>query len=288
MLGTTAGTGTRSPTGFLRPGLALARLGRKNGLVVQTQTTRWRRLGRAGDLIRTHFPEKPVVRANGWMPEWLAILNQFLIYVEEAGWFEWDYDILNEFYEMAQNDSPPLEEVDGPDWWEPAGLAECAQPLDIIPVRTFGFTIDDWSWKGDIGRHPPLALLDGLLGEGQWLFSEADLDFSIFDKLPPITSAKDRWRRLNTLDTTSLSEPLCWLPEMARYACGQTGNIIMDTPRTDINWMTDWYHWDNPTDLAFIRQQWAETKVIRGRIQMFLEWCEGEEQLEIILKLVEK
>ncbi len=69
---------TNSSPQLLMPDLALARLARANGLVVeQNYFPHWRRLRQAEDLIDRYFPGKPVVGKTHmcFSPNWHTVLS---------------------------------------------------------------------------------------------------------------------------------------------------------------------------------------------------------------------
>ena len=283
LIGTLPHARPQAAARFLRADSVLARV-----LKVPEPTYVWRLEGKAMSLVAHYFPDKldETQQVESWLfPDWAMKLQFFLKQVEDAGWFDIDWDLLNYLAEWAQNDEAEGDDSSDPDWM-PLGLCYMAEYLDGIPVKTFGFNPE--SPADDIGQYPPLALLEAILSaEKQYRFTGYSLDFDVFEQLPPDLAAdqlEQAWKRIDDLGT-GLEQPLCWLPEMARFACDRTGNAVLDQ-QTDITmdlWPTQWSWTD---DLDLIREQWTEAQPTLTRVKQFLEWAEGEEQLDRILKIV--
>ncbi len=260
---------TNSNHRLLMPDLALARLARANGLVVeQNYYPRWRRLRQAEDLIERYFPGKPVVGKTHmcFCPDWLGVLSTFLDYVEQAGWFGVDWPTLDYLLLWAQDDYQETDEELNDLNWEAPGFAISADYLTGIPVKCFGLGgIYGCFDESPLMQYPPLQMLWALLGCPVGLVQHYLPNFPVFHNLiwtQAIQTAAQR--RLARLDITTLPKPLCWLLEMSKYACAKTGNVIMDTTIDATNdlWPMQW-RWD--TDLDFIKEQWAEAEAIRER-----------------------
>ncbi|MCK6623653.1 MAG: hypothetical protein DPW09_30895 [Anaerolineae bacterium] len=237
-------------------------------------------------LIQHFFPERlwDVLSED----EWVSILRHFLQLVKKQNWFELDWTSMDDAYRWAQEETPETEEDQNNPDWLPQGLEYLSMTLDFIPIKCYGFSDD--GWHNDITEHPPLELLKILLGPGGHEVSSgliAKLGDS--DLLPDDWDEEDKdeacWR-LETLDASSLPEPLAWLPEMARYACGETGNIFLDKYPDWEDWTEGWFRWDNSNHLELLRQEWVEAQSALARIEVFEILTNNRESLRFILELL--
>ncbi len=231
---------------------------------------------RALQLMYHHFPDLlwDVIPEYGW----LDVMRYFLRCVEGEGWFGIDWNNLDDLYQWAMDDYPETEEEENDPNWEPSALHYMALALEQIPVKCFGF--DDWGFN-ELDQDPPLLLLNCLLDPHGFDFAKNFGEFDLGERDP----AGANWDHLNALDSTRLSPPLCWLPEMARYACAETGNPLMDHSSHFEKWQfSSWYSWD--TDLDTLRQDWQKAQAMLKRVRQFIAWADTEAELEIIFDLV--
>lgn len=85
--------------------------------------------------------------------------------------------------------------------------------------------------------------------------------------------------RLNTADFSAYDAPLCWLPEVARIVCGETGNPLLDTS----NYMDDevtHYSWDQADQ---VRELWQQAKPEVEKLREFSTWCTGPAEMQAVI-----
>ena len=213
-------------------------------------------------LVHTYFPgEMPEVVLN---PNWYEILIYFLRLVHHH-WFEIDWDTISLLEEANYYECPDLEEDLNDPNWESDALKVLVMVLEDIPFRPFSFN-DEVSARSRIGVSPILLKLrDTFQVESlsQSLGQATNVDRKILPWLP-----------LDKLPDQPL--PLCWLPDMIRYVCGQTGNPWLDNSPNFINWVeNDWFHWNKDIDL--IKNSIRSATAIRRRARKFARWAEENE-----------
>ncbi len=152
----------------------------------------------------------------------------------EAGWFPVNWDILN----LAWAGWLGFEdESDGGD--------HLAEFLDCIPVEYYGFTRDE------LPNFPEMELCRYLFDDflpGARLLADVelyDIDWRAADR----AAAWERLREIEA-DPDPYPEPVRRLPELVRWACGRTGNIILDRA------------YDPPDDYRF--PSWSELEQVKG------------------------
>lgn len=193
---------------------------------------------------------------------WEDMLHEILRQCEAWDWFPVDWDLLNQDYEA----------------WLSSGEEEYFnQWLEFIPVERFGFSDYDEEWPE---AFPPLALLKGLL-DGDWgedilvsLIDEYGLDADWHN-----ITQYDLWQRLTFDDFSGYGPPLCWLPEMARIACGRTGHELLDWS----NYFEDdpdYYCW---SELERVKELWRTAKPTVQHMREFLRWCGGPDEMQLIV-----
>lgn len=226
-------------------------------------------------LFRQLYPQ--VMYDNLPVDDWTDLLRYFLLVVEEDRGIKMDWPALDDLYQWAQ------EEEEDEDW-EPSGLAYLGLCRRIIPVDCFGFYSEGFSGR-DIHDYPALHLLNGLLEYRGWALPDGP-EWKFLRDLRGWEEADKAAARehLERLDTGNLPEPLNWLPEMARYAIGETDNELLDQPAGFEKWDEGWFKWG---ELDRVCELWAETQVFIQRSDFFNEWaCADVQRLKQITELV--
>jgi hypothetical protein len=74
-------------------------------------------------------------------------------------------------------------------------------------------------------------------------------------------------------DPGAWPEPIRNLPELARFACHRTGNVVLDqvfNPYQNGPWLT----WAN--EMSQLAQCWKRAKPVIGQCNRLVAWCEHE------------
>lgn len=201
---------------LLKPGAFLARR-RPVGLTALGRRLRAaHRTGLALQLLAEFFPEQVTGRYRNLAGQsWWQLLHHLVSLVEGERWFEIDWESLN--LAWAAWEEEPAE----------AGR-QLALWLQYVPVRLHGFSPGD-----SLFEYPPLELMRALFDpELTTVSSNVLIEAELWDNLAG-WGAADRaraWERLNELeaDPGLYPEPARWLPELVRWACGRTGNFLLD------------------------------------------------------------
>ena len=242
-------------------------------------------------LIHTFFPE--ALNLLMMRSDWVELLRSFLSLVVTQNEIGLDLGLANDIYRWVMEEGYSLadETFENPEQL-PAHLEAWANFLKYIPICGYGFGDElELYTSTDISEHPPFQLLKILLAPGGH-----DLPAGLREKMGNVFlfpedwdegRKKMAWLRLATFDL-SLPQPFCWLPEMAKYACGELGNIYLDNASmyTEKDWGGAWYEWNNPGDLEMLQRHWIEAQPIMDRIRIFEERTWNPESLVILLKLV--
>jgi hypothetical protein len=192
------------------------------------------------------------------LAEWPVILTVFLDAVENAGWFELNWRVLGESHQyMLSEDSDNGDRL--------------ALFLTYIPVKMFGLN----EQNGKIFEMPPMELLRALLHTSPQVITvklreDLNLDW-LEDWMRNPQGRKEAWGKLNHIEThpADYPDPLRFLPELARWACGNTGNPLLDhhfDPRRD----GPWFRWD--TELTAIQSAWRRAKPVYEAYLRLMEW----------------
>lgn len=274
----------------------------KLSMVAHAISTEWRRIA-VLRLCHTYFPEavRDIIPIIGW----IDALRYFLAHIDQAGWFEPDWRSLNQLIQFAYEDYPESEEEEQDPDWEPDAFGPLADAFSNIPVEAFGL-YDALSGPVDMASWPPLLLLNCLCYPDGFNLEKNFPDLAKRSEAKELRTIKvglpseigqlkqirkniqeTNYRRTQALDLTRLEYPINLLPEITRYACGKTGNPLMDNSSNFENWSgfgEDWYSWD--TDLDQLKGDWQMAQAMLGRIEAFLMWADSENELEVIFDLV--
>lgn len=264
MFRTQTDTITDSPDRLLRPARALARLRpvRLAALYRELRDAAW--LAKALELLQAHFPANVPDDVSGL--SWAGTLRGFLILVEET-LFPIDWAHLDCLWKYWMS-------VDGEEGEEPE--TELAAYLEYIPVKLFNYGEGAlMNWVAE--EHPWFVVLAGLLSDRVHVSSEFLIDLEIYGELDGVTRAELLERLFHTDTFEKYPEPLCWLPELARMACCQTGNPLLDGWREGYELaFDDWepFRWD--ADVEHVARLWREAEPVIEHWAAFDDWVNGE------------
>jgi hypothetical protein len=225
------------------------------------------RLIAALNLLERHFPHAVgdtalVVKVN---PKgetgmgWWEVLAKVVNLAAERNWFAINWDALNAAWA----------------WWMEQGDngKRLAVFLEYIPVKLYGLVGEA------LFERPPMELLHALLAPAAEvnavsidLLGQAGID----EELDEIWLEADRqrtWALLYTIENNPAQypEPVRWLPELARWACRCTGNVILDrcfNPYRD----GPWFRWD---ELAEVQNAWQRAEPVIRALDRVQTWAEA-------------
>jgi hypothetical protein len=193
---------------------------------------------------------------------------------EEMAWFQVDWEDLNQAWACWMEDSE--EEGD-----------HLAAFLKHLPVKLYGFTAES------VLRYPPLELIYVLLsGKAEVISSDLLIGLEIYDDLEEQWGEAERqaaWARLHGIeeDPGWYPEPVRWLPELARWACRNTSNPILDLPPPAWNegpqlqqQPIHHFTWD---DLEQIQSAWRRARPIIFQLDKLKDWVQQDETRLVLL-----
>lgn len=254
---------SQSPARLLRPWAVLERLRPAKLVAFHLRLREYERLSLGLNLLQHHFPAALVdyddLSGKGWW-ECLAHLANL---VEEAGWFEINWPVLNEAWSYWMNE-PDEEQGD-----------HLAVFLHYLPVVLYGFTDGE-----SLFEFPPIELLHTLLArcEIQAVSSQLLVETELYDNLEQWdeTDRDSAWKLLEQIeaDPGRYAEPVRWLPELARWACHRTGNVMLDQhfdPYGDGPWLT----W-RESDLLQIKTAWRRARPVIDVFHRLMHWYETD------------
>ena len=247
------------PSVQLRPGVLLRRLRPVQLAAVVRQGQQYRRTVQGLKLLQQYFPAELAGYQDLASVGWWEILAVLANLVGESGWFEVDWDSLNlawaSWMEAADDEGDYL-----------------ALFLEYLPVRLYGFSPEE------LTEFPAMELFRVLLDERA---VEASPNLLIAAELYDGLSDwgdRDRtgaWERLRAIeaDPGRYPEPVRWLPELARYACGRTGNPILDC-ELDPGGQGPWFSW--AADLEQVRAAWRRAQSVLAQFRNLITWGEAD------------
>lgn len=238
-------------------------------------------LARAVSLLAAHFPQeigrleaRALADKLGPEVDWWTALERFLLCVEDADWFQIDWDMIERLGVWAM-------ELSGDEGQE--------EPIRIlggytqgIPAKCFGWeTNEELEEESRIAAYPALKVLRDLLGTGP-IDVDFLIEYELFDAVDEY-DPDEAWERVDRIGP-GLAAPLCWLPEMARFACDVSGNVILDTTIDETDLWPEQWTWAK--DLDFLRAEWQRAKPVISRAWDFAARCDNAEALEGIVGVV--
>lgn len=224
--------------------------------------TPWQRSCKAWGLIATHFPQVNFAQEDGNLP-WWEVAAKLFNHVEKNGFFEVNWRVLN----TAWNIWRAVDETTGRPV-DPNGNY-LAMFLDCMPITFYGM-------ETEIHQFPPLELLRTFLGrEPKAVTAELLITTGLYDSYKVEDwSEADRqraWERVHRIERNphKYPGPVRWIPNMARWACGDTGNVILDTTYKRFE-DGPWYEWHT---LQAIKRAWQRAHPIVLQREPFLKWA---------------
>jgi hypothetical protein len=260
---------------LIKPARQLHRLRPVRLGVIANGLRNYERQARLLQLIGTHFPEELQYHRAG--EDWYGTLSDFLRCVSAADWFEVDWAHLDYLNETVMNDEY---DRDNPDLG-PNGLGEMADYITFIPVRFYNFTEEQWA--NDVAENfQSLCLIRGLTNSDYMDISSLLIEYEIYDNFDQV----DVWANIDAITPQTHPEPLCWLPDVARFCCRKTGNMLLDTalagPFDDSEYEHDGKEFLWSTDIETVKLLYQEAAPVWERVEKFLKWADDQAAMEEI------
>lgn len=228
------------------------------------------RTAKALKLIQTYFPEEFSGYYQTCRPltNWYGLLADITGMLTEADWFEVDVDTLDYFHEIYMNEDFDEREED-----EESILGDMARYLDYLPVKVYNWGLEGWH-NQVAEEYPQLCLIRGLTDPSfEKSISGLLIEYELYDNLEGV----DIWAGLEAISPETHEEPLCWLPEVARFCCRQTGNLLLDSDTED--WEYWIFRWE---ELEEVKRLSQEARPIWEHIRKFLLWANDQRAMELI------
>jgi len=240
----------------LRPHALLSRFRPLRLDTLQCRIRYFQRTGLALGLFRTHFPDQ-ALPPNLPQLDWWQILAIFLDQAEQANWFETDSYLLDQAWATWMED--PTE-----------GGDSMAAFLHYITGRLHGFGPGN-----TIFDYPPLELMRALFLPEVEAVTAGVMDQAGLDDFIDHWTEADRnraWQWLNQIETDPglYHEPTRWLPELVRWACGRTGNFLLDMYS---HRQSGWLRWD---DAEEVRVAYRRAQPVMAHLQRLMTWYEQD------------
>jgi len=201
------------------------------------------------------------LRAVGW---W-ELLAQLANLIESENWFDINWPLLNEAWAVWMADDS--EHGD-----------HLATFLDYVPVVLYGF-----DHRGELFDYPPLELLHALLAECELaVVSPAMLVSSDLYEAIEDWGAADRqaaWSRLERIeaDPGRYPEPVRALPQLARWVCHRSGNLILDSVFDPYDPLClSWIPWDDQEQVTALRAAWPVAQRLIPKLNEIMEWYQAD------------
>jgi hypothetical protein len=276
-------TGKLKKRARLRPWAPLQRLWPVRLTAIKTQLQNCQRAVMGLRLVEQYFPEALDQYGDLAQTTWWDILVDLANRVEDAGWFEIDWDGLNEAWAAW------LEQAD-------ENGDHLATFLRYIPIRLYGFTREPAAiplFQAEPGLYleffPPMELLYVLLDPTA---AEISSGLRVAAELFDVESAWDEldreaaWERLHAIEAEPAAYPELArrLPVLAKWACGCIDNPIL-------KWSFAVHYQDNgprfawDTDVDQARSAWQAAKPMTEHLDQWLVWC--RERAENLVSLAE-
>ncbi len=219
-------------------------------------------LCRALKLAKLHFPLEyenynDLLAGDGIY--WPDVLLNLIYLAKEGDYFEVDQLMVDGAWDTFLSEG------------DKSGLVRF---LNELPITLFGFS------GQNIFKYPPFELM-------RFLFLYVDENLGVVSPtllnalaLMPDRLLEQEWDdedRLSAWKCLSLTieagpdhypEPVRWLPQLVRWACGRTNNPILD-----LTWEPTEFIWDN---LPEIRTAWQQAKPVIEQGNRLMKWYEQD------------
>ncbi len=275
---------------FIKPESLLRRLRPGRTVAVGTRLQSYQRLVNALHLLQRLFPavfggegryhtpfrslHRPphseqeaemLAMADGLLGvSWWEVLTTVILQVQTEEWFDVNWAVLNDAF--AQWVADPVANNGN----------HLAVYLHYLPIKLYGFT------EQAEFDYPPIELLHALLSDcGAGTISartleQADLydndDLADWDE----GDKENMWALLESIE----SDPGCWpepvrvLPEIARYSCHLTKNIILDGHFDPYDAQNTWFKWD--IHLDSIKVAYRRAKPVLQAFHRLMDWYQAD------------
>ncbi len=220
-------------------------------------------LCRALKLVKLHFPLEYKNYNDLSVIYWPDVLLNLIYLANEDDYFEVDQLMVDGAWDTFLSEG----DKSGP-----------ARFLNELPITLFGFS------GQNIFKYPPfelmrflflyvdenlgvvsptllnaLALMPDRLQEQEW--DDDDRDFARRNMTYTIEAGPDHY-----------PEPVRWLPQLVRWACGRSNNPILDRTWHPAEWANE-FTWDN---LPKIRTAWQQAKPVVAQRNRLMKWYEQD------------
>jgi hypothetical protein len=218
-------------------------------------------LCRALALMGLYFPPEYESYDDLSMVHWQDVLMDLIHLAEEGDYFEVDRLVIDGardiFYEGDKS-----------------GLVRL---LYNLPITLYGFS------GQNIFKYPPFELMRFLYGDENTLgaISSSLLDARMPDRLQDQEWDDDdrlsAWSLVHTIEANPdrYPEPVRWLPQLVRWACGRTNNHILDRPWHPAEGWPNEFTWDN---LPEVRTAWRQAKPVIEQGDRLMKWYKQDKQ----------
>ncbi|MCP4992896.1 MAG: hypothetical protein GY934_03785 [Gammaproteobacteria bacterium] len=195
---------------------------------------------------------------------WWEVLTRIIFQVQTEEWFEVNWPVLNDAFarwvaDPAQNNGDHL-----------------AVYLHFLPIMLYGFT----EKPEVLFEYPPAELLHALLSDCEVRqVSARTLEHAgLYHSFEDWTEADKEgvWALLDTID----SDPGLWpeavrnLPEIARWACHKSGNIVLDRCFAPHDKGTVWLQWGD--HLAAVKMATRRARPVMKAFHRLMDWYQAE------------
>ncbi len=267
----------------LRPWAPLWRLWPVRLTAVTTQLRYCHRAITGRHLLEKYFPQALKEYGDLGQSTWWDILLDLGHRVEQAGWFELEWEVLNEAWT---------------EWLENPGDSGDALAIFLtsIPIRLYGFNREPAAiglFNAEPGLYleffPPGELLYVLLDPSAAATSSGLLvGAGLYDKWDNWneSSRAAAWARLRAIEVApeAYPESVRWLPALARWACGTSGNPILDWSFSSYyEWNERRFSWQADVEKAMMA--WQEAQPVIAQFDRLLKWC--QERADNLVSLAE-
>jgi hypothetical protein len=228
---------------------------------------------RAWELVQRFFPET----LEKYHPSNLALdtLPALLHRVEEAGWFEVDWETMDYFWEVLAN-----EDEDGLEPYDLDFGMECEIDLlaclEYIPVKRYNWSVEQWM---NMDGMPLLSIFKRFLDHDYHMTT--GYDTADYHRLTP-EWLKERCQAV----AESRGEPFDILPTLVDYVLAKTGNPLLDghSDSSEMRWPYDLgYKWDRPEDVEELKRLSAEATLVWQQIKTLAGWLDTDDTIEDFL-----
>lgn len=194
---------------------------------------------------------------------WGSVLNRLLRRVEQAEWFEIDWNMLDYLHEWGMND-PDEGELDG----ETMGVYYLSCYTGGIPAKFYNYSEEDWHESYHLASDYPalVAIRVGI---------DASYNIDIPEELEPLT-----WinydAALRQVDWAAQPRPLNAFPLAVRFVRRDFGNPLLDEGAEALDLWPERWTW--AADVDTVWGYALHARPIWGAIEALAEWLQADEE----------